>query len=330
MRKLVLIATLGCGLGVPAVAAAQSEPLRQEYEERWTSTRTGASVGRTFNVDFFDPNDPKGKPHAIERILVRLHRGTSFDTSALPRCEASDAELMARGPDACPPRSEVGTDFLVVDTGLAGSGRFVTTDSVVFNAERELIFLAEERGTGARVVVRAAVDGNTLDIPLPPLPGAPPDGGAPTRERGTFFERSTRDGGRAASFLTTPSSCPSSGRWTNRVTYFYRDGVVQTATSTTPCTPAVCHGRAATVVGTRGDDELRGTRGGDVIVARGGDDAVRSGRGADLVCAGRGGDSVRGGRGSDDLRGNPGRDRLVGAGGADELRGGRGRDTVIE
>jgi hypothetical protein len=331
MRKLVLIVTVACGLGLPVIAAAQSEAPRQKYEERWTSRSTGASFGRTFDVDFFNPSDPKGKPHAIERILVRLHPATRFDTSALPRCEASDAELTARGPEACPPRSKVGTDLLVVDTGFASPARFVTTDSVVFNAERELIFLAEERGTGARVVVRAAVDGNTIDVPLPPLPGAPPDGGAPTRERGTFFERKAQDGGSAGSFLTTPSSCPSSGRWTNRVTYFYRDGVVQTATSTTPCTaPPACHGIAATVVGTRGDDELRGTRGSDVIAALGGDDAVRSGRGGDLVCAGHGGDGVHGGGGADELRGNPGRDHLVGGGGADELRGGRGRDRLVE
>ena len=338
MRKLTLVAITACWLAVPGAAAAQSEAPRQEYDEQWTTHRTDASTGRTFNVDFFDPSHPKGKPPAIERILVRLHPGTRFDTAAVPRCAASDAELTARGTDACPPRSTVGEDRLVVDTGVPGPGRFVTLDSNVFNAEKELIFLAEERDSGARFVVRAAVDENTLDIPLPFVPGAPPDGAAPTKEDGTFPERSTRTNGRRVSFLTTPSGCPRSGEWTNRVTYFYRDGVVQTAESTTPCTPPPdCRGRRATIVGARGDDELRGTRGRDVIVARGGDDAVRSRGGDDLVCAGRGADHVRAGRGgdrvyggggNDELWGNAGRDRLRGAASGDELRGGRGRDEL--
>jgi hypothetical protein len=39
---------------------------------------------------------------------------------------------------------------------------------------------------------------------------------------------------------------------------------------------ATCSGHRATIVGTRGDDRIRGTNQMDIIVARGGDDVVRA------------------------------------------------------
>lgn len=116
-----------------------------------------------------------------------------------------------------------------------------------------------------------------------------------------------------------------------------------------------CAGRAATVVGTNGNDILRGTNGDDVFVAFGGDDIVYglggndvicgghgddqlyggdgadriyAFNGADLVVGGRGADLVHGGRGADELHGNNGRDTLRGGPGKDELRGGSQRDSL--
>jgi hypothetical protein len=98
-----------------------------------------------------------------------------------------------------------------------------------------------------------------------------------------------------------------------------------------------CGGAKTTIVGSRRDDQLRGTARRDVIRAGRGDDAI-AGRGArDVVCAGRGDDRLRGGNGRDRLSGGKGGDLLVGGaggdrlrgqGGRDELRGGRGRDRL--
>ena len=224
----------GGAIGISA-ASALSEAPRQTYREHWTTTRPSSSFGRSFTADFVRPGDPDGKPHAIERILVTLHPGTRFDTAAVPRCGASDAELIASGAAACPATSKVGEDTLLADTGLPGPGRFITAESDIFNGNRELIFLAQETQSGARLVVRGRVEGNTLDIAFPFFPGSPPDGAAFKHERATFYERSTRRRGKRVAFLTTPRACPSSGSWVNRVTYTYRDGVKQTAHSRSPC-----------------------------------------------------------------------------------------------
>jgi Ca2+-binding RTX toxin-like protein len=93
-----------------------------------------------------------------------------------------------------------------------------------------------------------------------------------------------------------------------------------------PPPPRQCKGRAATIVGTSGNDVLTGTSGRDVVVALGGNDRVSTLGGNDLVCAGAGKDRVNGKGGKDRLLGQGGNDRLRGGAGKDNLRGGGGTD----
>ena len=72
--------------------------------------------------------------------------------------------------------------------------------------------------------------------------------------------------------------------------------------------PTSCHGRAATITGTAGNDVLRGTPGPDVIAGLGGNDVLQGLDGADVVCGGAGNDTVVGGTGADRLYGDAGRD----------------------
>lgn len=96
-----------------------------------------------------------------------------------------------------------------------------------------------------------------------------------------------------------------------------------------PPEPLRCGGHPATIVGTAGDDVLRGSPRGDVIVARGGDDVVRGGGGADFVCLGPGDDTANGGPGADLVMGGRGSDRLSGGAGPDLIGGGPGRDRAV-
>ena len=90
-----------------------------------------------------------------------------------------------------------------------------------------------------------------------------------------------------------------------------------------------CHGRVATIVGTAGDDVLRGTPRRDVIWGGPGDDLIYGGLGSDLICGGAGDDFLRGGRGNDTIDGGGGTDRVFGDLGDDKLIGGPGdRDEV--
>ncbi len=89
-----------------------------------------------------------------------------------------------------------------------------------------------------------------------------------------------------------------------------------------------CQGKQATIIGTAGNDHLRGTNGVDVIVGLGGDDIIDGLAGNDIICGGAGNDLIRAGWGHDRVLGGPGRDVLRGARGNDVLNGGSGRDRL--
>ena len=90
-----------------------------------------------------------------------------------------------------------------------------------------------------------------------------------------------------------------------------------------------CLGRAATIVGTTGDDDpLPGTSGDDVIVGRGGNDVIQGRGGNDRICGNGGVDTLQGGRGDDRLQGGGGDDTLLSEVGDDRYLGGTGIDVA--
>jgi hypothetical protein len=233
----VAVAAGIAALVMGAQASAVSEPPRQTYDDRFTTGVPGAATGRTYTIEWFNPDDPEGKPHAFSHLHVELAEGARFDTTAIPQCKASDSELMAAGESACPADTKVATDETLIDSGFPGPGRYFNIDFVFFNNQDELILLATVREGGTRVVLRGQVGKNTIDVEVPtPLPGTPPDGGAAKNQRGLWMPLSSVRDGKQVNYLTTPPTCPERGFWINRVTYTYRDGVEQTAESKSPCT----------------------------------------------------------------------------------------------
>jgi hypothetical protein len=89
-----------------------------------------------------------------------------------------------------------------------------------------------------------------------------------------------------------------------------------------PPPPARCMGKAPTIIGTNGVDDIVGTAGRDVVSARHGKDTVSGLLGNDLICGGAGADRLLGGKGADALLGGENADRLLGGGGDDRLFGG--------
>jgi hypothetical protein len=224
-RNAALVATTAA-LVAPCATAAAEPTARVEYSDAFTTRSPATPSGRIFHDEFFDARDASAKPPPVQHVHLQLPKGARFDTGAVPRCTASDAELMAQGPSACDPKSQVGTEVYSFDTGVDGPNRLVTSDIAFLNNKDELIILTQERQSGIRVVVRGKITRDTFDFDLPPLPGTPPDGGADKREDGTYP---------VTGWLTTPPTCPKSGKWTFRVDYTFRNGEKVTRTSDSPC-----------------------------------------------------------------------------------------------
>lgn len=83
-----------------------------------------------------------------------------------------------------------------------------------------------------------------------------------------------------------------------------------------------------TIIGSRGNDTLKGGGGNDFILAGAGADSVTGGAGNDLIIGGRGNDTLEGNQGDDTVIAGGGHDIVVGGEGADRLHGGRGHDTL--
>lgn len=250
-NSVMLVAALvvAAAASVAGPALAQELP-RQSTELRFTTEVPDSSSGDTLAIDVRDPEDPAGKPPAVERIVQRFHRGTVIDTSVPPRCEASDPELVAQGSEACPEATRIGGGTLVVDLG-AGAGpfpRLVRNRVVYFNADEELILFTETTNTDGppiRTVTRVEVDRRAMTSMVAPVPAIDPEDPflAIKRVRTRLKPVSIGRGSEQRSFIETPAACPSDATWTNVVVLTYRDGVTQADRTESPCTRARGHGR---------------------------------------------------------------------------------------
>ena len=91
---------------------------------------------------------------------------------------------------------------------------------------------------------------------------------------------------------------------------------------------ATCLDLPVTLMGTPGDDRLRGTPGTDVIDGLSGDDRIIGGGGNDVACGGPGDDLITTGKGPDKISGGPGEDHLLARRGPDFLYGGPNDDRL--
>src|SRR4051794_14180016 len=232
MRHVPLALAAAVVLSAATAPAVAEPPRLAKYVDRFTTERPGASAGRHAETDLVNPTDPGGKPTSFSHVHVAFAPGTVVDTGAMPRCDASDAELTASGAAACPASTRVGKGVIDLDSGVPGPGRDLVVDVVFLNARDQLVFVTTQRSNGARGILRGRYSHrNRLDVDVPPVPGTPPDGAAETHELIDLAAHSSR--GRV--YIRTPSSCPRSGRWTNAVTYTFRDGVTQTFKTHSPC-----------------------------------------------------------------------------------------------
>ena len=221
---------------------AVAQKARVEYRDTFTTRTPGAPAGRIFDASIFDAADPDAKPPPLSHVRYEMPVGARFDTGAVQRCTASDAQIVAEGASACEPASKVGAGVVLIDSGLPEPDRILTEDFTVFNGNGDVIAMSQDRENGARVVLHAKVSERAIDLDVPPLPGTPPDGGA-NRQEHFDYAAATGPGG---AFLTTPPTCPADGAWVLRATWTFRNGEKVTRESRTPCDAAGAGGGAPT------------------------------------------------------------------------------------
>jgi hypothetical protein len=302
-----------CLAAFTAHAFAQSSDF-----ELGLATRAPASTTTlTLYIVYRDPANPQGKPSPIRHLRIDLPPAASINVGSVPRCTASDQQIMAEGPGACPPASRVGSGTLTAISGFGPPIDPFLTDVSIFNSGQGWIEVVQDHQSQATLATdRIQINGSTLTGNPPSIPGGPPDGQTAVRTIDFTFPASS-------GYVTTPSSCPQKGAWTSTAAFTFADGTTQNVQSVAPCRAQVAASAAACshiIDGTRQGDRLNGTPISDRIRGRGGPDRIEGRRGNDCLAGGHGRDRIRGGRGND---------RIRGGGGADRIRGGSGNDAIM-
>jgi hypothetical protein len=226
----------GAALFAGAPAHAESGRL-VDFSTRLTSTSPGTPTGLADHILLHRADDPNGKPAPLRSAVFHAPAGVRFDTTAAPQCMASDAEVQARGSDACPPETELTVGSFTALTGFGPPVDPFNGDDHVFNGPGQFIEIVTANGTFASPGFdRLTIDGSTLTAHPPVSPGGPPDG--ETAIRSIDFEIPVvTNAGKA--LITTPPACPGDGLWRASATFAFADGTSETVGSTTPCaTPA--------------------------------------------------------------------------------------------
>lgn len=215
-------------LAVPAAAAPRAE-LRVDLTS--ATPRTSSAFG--LHVRFHPADGGDGKPSPVRGVTVTGPAGFAIDSAAAPTCRASDDELRLLGPSACPAGSQVGAGSYTAMTGFGAPVDPFTGDNRVFNARGSLIEVITVPGTPVSPGFdRLTVDGPTLTAHPPVTPGGPPDGETATRSVDFDIPARTAAGHR---LISTPRSCPASGRWRFTGAFAFADGARETVVALVPC-----------------------------------------------------------------------------------------------
>jgi hypothetical protein len=181
------------------------------------------------HLAYTNPADPSAKPPPIRELVIDAPAGTKFDASAPVVCEASDAELMASGPGACPPESRIGGGTIVVSTGFGAPFDPFASPTPVFNDGRGWLEVSQDpSGSSTIAITRLAVTGHRISGQIAATPGGPPDFQTAVSTVDLGFPAAT-------GYVTTPPRCPRDGRWKTTATYRFGDGSSEVVSDETPC-----------------------------------------------------------------------------------------------
>ena len=190
----------------------------------------------TLRAVYRSPSGPDAKPPALTGLRVQAPAGTHFDLDGIPVCSATDTELRLQGAAACPSDSEVARGSLTAVTGLGAPVDPVPASLVVFNTGDGVVTTVSPLGLPVVFATdRVTISGDRLEAHPPPVPGGPPDMRTAVRTIEFTFPA-------AIGFVTTPPTCPDTGRWRYTATIDFADGSQQTATGSIRCELTEVHG----------------------------------------------------------------------------------------
>jgi hypothetical protein len=220
-----------CAVGIAAVLAVSalaSPQFTSTAALTFSSATPGSPSGLDVHATWSDPGGVNRVPKTVTKMRFVGPPGTKFDTSALPRCRASDEDIANLSVRACPRSSKIGT---VRGEGLIVTGNPFNTIATLFNARRQIIVVVRLVDDGRLITYfRDDVRRSSVDVNLK-IPG----GVALTKFDAHLPRHFRKLHGKRKAYMRTPPTCPASGIWTTTAVFTYKDGSTDQHTATTPC-----------------------------------------------------------------------------------------------
>ena len=230
-RRPTATAALLAALALAAPSGAAAYDAELEASLRLTSSKPGTPTGALLSLT--RPDEPNGKPKTEAVGVFRLPRGTQISHTAVPPCEANDVMLRVQGTSACP-ASYLGAGSATLVTGLGSPVDPYTIYQHYYYAPGHLVVLYTNNAGDSPVlsVGRIRIEDATFIAPLDLPPGYPPGTKTSPKDTDVAFDRYVGPNG---AFITTPRTCPRSGRWVATVLLEYEDGSSERVKVAAPC-----------------------------------------------------------------------------------------------
>ncbi|HKP88698.1 MAG TPA: hypothetical protein VJT75_01870 [Thermoleophilaceae bacterium] len=223
--------TLLLVLALVACAALATDGRASSISLRFAAQTPGKHSTMRLVLRYTKPGSPGGKPSPIRHLVIDAPAGTVFHRATFPACRASDSEVMAAGPGACPAASRIGGGPITVLTGFGKPFDPFVSPTAVFNDGRGWLEISETPSEPRRTiaVTRLKVAGRRISGDIAATPGGPPDGQSAVSTVDLSFG--------ARRYFTTPRTCTSTRRWVTKARYTFADGRTEAVRGTTRCRP---------------------------------------------------------------------------------------------
>jgi hypothetical protein len=220
------------GVACLALASLAYGAVQVAFTGSVSPNKAKSPAGLKVKIVSSDPAAPQ--PPIMDRILIKLNAGGTYNGSKFPKCNLS--ALQTKGPKGCPSGSKIGSG-----TGV-GYAKPVVTDPVqakltIFNGGSK-IFVYVFPDLGPTFVTVGDVihkkDGPydyTLDFKIPPIKTLPsaPDASVGTVDTNTP-KKIIKKGKKKLSLIVTPKKC--TGTWKAEGNFHFTTGeTIKSATS---------------------------------------------------------------------------------------------------
>ena len=237
-KKLAVV--LGVGAVLAVLASTAFAAVQVVFKAQLNPAKAGKSTALDVQIASSEPGQPQ--PPIMNRIVIKFNKGGKYNNAKFPRCNL--ASLQAKGPNACPSGSKIGTGngvgraLPVVEDPVAAK-LTLFNGSKVGGKDTVFVYVFPDLGPTFVTVCKVSLKPSgsfdyTLDCSIPPIKTLPsaPDASVVTVKTKTE-KKTVKKSGKKYPLIVAPKKC--SGTWKTQAQFFFATGVTVTTKYSGKC-----------------------------------------------------------------------------------------------